>query len=76
MSMEELFRDDAYCGTQIMEARRLFGTTKTTEDQLDRLMRTLAFMYLHCSEELQSAVLATMDELEKRRLYSLLHIMT
>jgi hypothetical protein len=73
MSMEELFKDKAYCNTQIVEARKQFGNVNTTDEQLDKINDTLAFMYIYCPDELQSIVLATMNELEKRRLYRSLY---
>lgn len=67
---EEFWTDERVYET-IGEARKLFSSTKTTEDQWDALERVLGLAYLYCSERLQDIVMSTLNESTARRLLSL-----
>jgi len=61
-SAENCYRDLGY-------ARKLFGSTRTTEPEYDAMEKALGIMFLHCPEDLQDIVHATMFEATQRRFY-------
>jgi len=67
--IHDYFQVRENCFSDLGEARRKFCSTRTTEAEYDALEKGLGIMYLHCPEELQIIVLATMDEAAFRRLH-------
>ena len=67
MSIQELFSNKEYCYDQLREARKIFTDINSTEKQYEAMETTLAFMYLYCSEDLQSIVFATLNEAQMRK---------
>ena len=65
----EYYSDKENCFSDIRDARKAFGNTETTEDAYDQMEKALGIMYLHCPEDIQHIVLATMDEATWRRPY-------
>ena len=63
------YSDLERCREALCEARTLFGLKTTTESQYDKMMDVLAFVYLYCPVELQTAALQTLNEATTRRLY-------
>ena len=61
------FNTKEKCFKVIGDARSLWGSTSTTHEQFDAIIRTLSFCYLYCPEDLQHMVLATIDEAEIRK---------
>lgn len=68
-ALTEYYQDKENCFADIRAARKAFGSTETTEDAYDQMEKALGIMYLHCPEEIQGAVLATINEAEIRRLW-------
>ena len=68
-ALTEYYQDKENCFTDIRAARAAFGNTNTTEAEYDQMEKALGIMYLHCPEEIQGAVLATINEAEIRRLW-------
>jgi hypothetical protein len=68
-ALVEYYNDKDNCIAEIQVARKAFGNKNTTEEQYDQMEKALGIMYLHCPEEIQSAVLYTINEAEQRRFY-------
>jgi hypothetical protein len=68
-ALSEYYGNKENCFADICAARKAFGSTETTEEQYDQMEKALGIMYLHCPEDIQGAVLATIHEAEVRRLY-------
>ncbi len=67
--IKELFKDKGYCLKELSNARKLFGSTTTTEVQYTMMEASLALMYLYCPKEIQILVQATLTEAEQRKVY-------
>ena len=67
--IHEYFQDKENCYTDLLLARKAFGSTQTTEDQYDQMEKTLGIMFLHCPEEIMGIVEATRWEATIRRPY-------
>ena len=67
--LHEYFQDEKNCYRDLGAARKAFGNTATTEAQYDQMEKTLGLMFLHCPEDLQDIVHATMTESTQRRFY-------
>jgi hypothetical protein len=67
--LHDYFKVKENCFNDLNEARQKFGSTHTTEAEYDALEKGLGIMYLHCPEDLQDMVLATMHEATARRVY-------
>lgn len=65
----EYYADKENCFTDIREARKVFGSTLTTEEQYDALEKGLVIMFIHCPEEIQGIVEATIVEAGMRKPY-------
>lgn len=65
----EYYSDKENCFSDIRDARKAFGSTATTEEAYDQMEKALGIMYLHCPEEIQGIVEATMQEATWRRPY-------
>ena len=68
-ALHEYFQDEKNCYRDLGAARKAFGSTVTTEAQYDQMEKTLGLMFLHCPEDLQDIVHATMIESTQRRFY-------
>jgi len=69
--LHNYFQDEKNCYRDLGLARKAFGSTATTEAEYNQMEKTLGLMYLHCTEDLQETVLATLQEAEFRRQYFL-----
>jgi len=67
--LHEYFQDEKNCYRDLGAARKAFGNTTTTEAEYDQMEKTLALMFLHCPEDIQNVVLATINEAGLRRAY-------
>ena len=67
--LAEYYKVRENCFADICTARQAFGNTNTTEAQYNQMEKGLGLMYLHCPEDIQGAVLATIEEAERRRGY-------
>jgi len=67
--LHEYFQDEKNCYRDLGAARKAFGSTTTTEAEYDQMEKTLGLMFLHCPENLQDVVLATLEESTVRRFY-------
>jgi len=65
--IKDNFKDKNFCFSQLREARELFGNKNTTRKQYEAMEKVLALVYLYCPEEIQSQVLAIINELELRK---------
>lgn len=65
----EYYSDKENCFTDIRAAREAFGSTRTTEDEYDQMEKALGIMFIHCPEDVQGIVEATMYEATWRRPY-------
>ena len=65
--LRDYFQNIDNCYNDLREARKGFGSSVTTEAEYDQMEKTLALMYVHCPEEIQDIVLATIEEAEMRR---------
>lgn len=65
----EYYQDKENCFADIREARKAFGSTTTTEEAYDAMEKGLGIMYLHCPEDIQGIVEATIWEADMRRHY-------
>ena len=68
-AIADLFADADYCRDEIVRIRESIGTTAATQATFDACSKTLAFMYLHCPENLQNIVLSQLTELNRREAY-------
>jgi hypothetical protein len=68
-ALHEYFQDEKNCYRDLGAARKAFGSTATTEEQYDQMEKTLGLMFLHCPEDMQDIVYATMNEATTRRIY-------
>jgi hypothetical protein len=68
-AIHEYFQDVQQCYADIRLARKAFGNTSTTVDEYDQMEKSLGLMYLHCPEDIQGVVLATIEEANWRRPY-------
>lgn len=67
--LREYFQNTDNCKRDICKARQIFGNITTTEAEYDAMEKTLGLMYLHCPEDLQMIVFATLEEAETRRFF-------
>lgn len=67
--MEKLFADKEYCHRELIRARTIFGNRNTSLEDYGNLIKALAFMYIHCPEEIAPLVLATINETNQRLIY-------
>lgn len=65
----EYYSDKQNCFDDICAARKAFGSTATTEAEYDQMEKALGIMFLHCPEEIQHIVEATIWEADMRRHY-------
>ena len=66
MSYDNLFKNAQYCYQAIIDARKVFTNSKSTAEQVDNIYKMLGLMYIHCREELEKPILATMAEIDQR----------
>lgn len=66
---QKLFKDEDFCKSEILEARKLFSNINATFDQYQNLIKGLMLMLVYCPEKLTANVRATIDEAERRQLY-------
>lgn len=66
--LQDLFSLDKVVKRVIVEARRVAGSTSSTEEHLDIAEKALVFAYLYCSDDIRPAVKATLQEFTERRL--------
>jgi hypothetical protein len=67
--IEEHYSNKENCYREIGEARKIFGSKETTESQYEQMEKSLALMYLYCPEEIQVAVISTLNEATMRKPY-------
>jgi len=67
----ELYKDKQYCYSEILEARKIFGTVPFTYEKGELLLKGLCLMLFHCPEEIKDTVEATIYETSRRMLYAL-----
>ena len=70
----ELFKSKEYCFEQIREARELFGSPETTEEQYDAMERVLALGCLYCPIDIAILFESTLYEAGLRKVYYLTRI--
>lgn len=64
----DLYADDEYCKREIVQARRLFGDTNTTETQYDAMEKALTMIFLHAASfEISQMAHMTLNEAQMRR---------
>jgi hypothetical protein len=67
--LHDHFQNKDNCYKTIQTARKAFGSTLTTEEEYDMMEKGLGLMFLHCPEDLQDIVHATLSESTARRFY-------
>lgn len=67
--LHDYFQNKQNCFNAINTARKAFGSTATTEEEYDAMEKGLGLMLLHCPEDLQDIVHATLHESTARRFY-------
>lgn len=70
----ELFKTKDYCFKQIREARGLFGSRETTEEQYDAMERVLALGFLYCPRDIAILFESTLYEAGLRRSFYITNI--
>lgn len=73
-ALERVFSDKDKVYEVLNEARVLFGSRSTTEDQYEGMKRALGFALLYCPEELRELVVSTLDEAAKREWFFVLYV--
>jgi len=68
-AIQEYYQVEKNCYSDLVQARKCFGNTATTEAEFEAMEKALGLMYLYCPTDLQQIVLATMDEAEFRKAY-------
>lgn len=68
-SIADLYSDRDRCLKEIGEARKVFGSRSTTRQEYDGMQDALGFMLLHCPEDIEYLVRATIDEATWRKPY-------
>ena len=66
MSIAELYKNDEYVRSELVEAHRLMGS-KTTN--LENLIKGLGFLYLYCNEKMRFMAEAALNEATIRKMY-------
>lgn len=67
--LHDYFQDKQNCFKGLCTARKAFGCTSTTEEQYDQMEKTLGLMFIHCAEDIQDIVHATLEESTMRRIF-------
>lgn len=67
--IEDLFKDEKYCHSQIIEARQIFGNKTTTREQYTAMEKTLGLGYLYCPESLKELFHSTLLEATNRQTF-------
>jgi len=73
-AIERVFSNEDRIFEALNEARKLFGSRSTTEDQYDAMKKTLGFCLLYCPERLRDIVVSTLDEAAKREWFFVLYV--
>ena len=73
-AIEELFKDEHYCYSELRKAREVFSSIESTDAQLDAVDKTLALCLLYCPEDIKDIVEATLLESTMRRCYRMTYL--
>ena len=65
--ISEIYADKEKCIADILLAREMFGNKNSSALQYAQCEKSLSLMYLYCPEDLVPAVMATLQELDRRR---------
>ena len=61
--MKKLYKDDNYVKSELIVCRNLMGKRNSN---LDKLLESLIYMYLYCSENMKNYVSEHIAEIERR----------
>lgn len=67
--MVDYYAKKENCYRDIGEARKLFGSTRTTEAEYNAMEKGLGLMFLYCPKEILVCVEATIAEAEMRKIF-------
>lgn len=68
-STKEIWSDPEYCKSEIMKAREIMSSRKTTRKQFEQIQKALGLMYLHCPDEMAGHAYACLQEATMRYVF-------
>ena len=69
MDPSQFYKDKERCLDALCEARKVFGSTKTTYKQYQAMQNVLVMILLYCPKDVQCAAQSTLDESVRREIY-------
>jgi hypothetical protein len=60
------YKDINYCRNEILEARKIMCDKNTTIDEMNNLIKAIAYIYLYCPKEFMMIAKSTLDEAQRR----------
>ena len=74
MDASQFYKDEDVCIGVLADARRLWGSTSTTEAQYDKMEEVLGFAWIYGPESLHVAIESALHEATRRKFHFILNV--